>query len=129
MKSSRLILLLPILLAACSQPAAPVIDGSSEGAYVTSLQEAREALSAPDRLRFEAALKVIQGQEFAAAKNKEEFSAAMRARLAGKTADQVIAEGAAATGNLKDKAVDAMFDAKGLISQEAARIKDAAKGE
>lgn len=117
-----------LAVTACAEPVAPLIDGSSEGAYVTSLREVRDALTAPDRLRFEAALKVIQADVFAKAKTRAAFGEAMRQRLDGKSALAVIAEGAAQTRGLSDKAVDAVFDAKALIGEEAKKLADTAKG-
>jgi hypothetical protein len=127
----RRLLIAPLLLliVACSEPAAPVIDGSNEGNYVTTLREVRDSLSAPDRLRFEAALKVIQADVFAKAKSRQDYAEAMRRELDGKTGDQVIAIGADRTKGLSGKAVDAVFDAKNMIGDEARKIADAAKGQ
>jgi hypothetical protein len=119
--------LVALSLIACSEPAFLAVDGSTQATYKESLKSIRESLSVTQRLKFEAAMKTIQAQEFAKADDRTAYDANMRARLAGKSADAIIAEAAAMAKSLEDKAVDAAFEAKKAVTENAGKTADVAK--
>jgi hypothetical protein len=115
-------------LAACAQPQGVTIDGTNAATYAETMKAVREPLSATDRVKFEAALKVIEAQVFAKATSPEEYGTLLRAELDGKTAADVIAQAGSLTDDIQQKAADAVFDAKNVIAEEAGKLKEEATG-
>jgi hypothetical protein len=116
-----------VFLAACSaEPDIVRIDGSDFGRYEETVRAVRESLNAPEQLQFEASLKLTQADVFAKAKDRTEYRRMLRERLNGKSAQDVIQEAQGLTKGLTDKAVDAVFDAKRVVTEEAEKLKQAA---
>ena len=114
-------------LAACSKPAEVTIDGSNAENYKASIAAVREALPLTQRVKFEAALKAVQADSFAKAKDRKQFEADLRARLSGKNAVQVMAEATSLGKSLGDSALDAAFKAKQAATENAVAVGDIAK--
>jgi hypothetical protein len=121
------LLALSLALAACAAEAPVTLDGSSQVSYRESLKSVREQLGPTERVKFEAALKVVEADVFASADSRADFATQLRARLAGKTAADVIAEATGMGGKLKDGALDAAFEAKKAVT-EGSGVAGAAAG-
>lgn len=132
MRFRALALSAALLLAACGAPTESTIDGSSPEAFRESMAAVRADLGPSERAKFEAALKLVQAEAFAAATSREEYNAELRRRLAGKTAEDVIVEASKKGQNVANKAIDAVFDIKRKVQEEARDLKqtaDEAKGQ
>jgi hypothetical protein len=117
-----LVLISGLIVGCSGNPEAARIDGSSFGQYQASLDVVREQLVGPEQLRFEASLKLIEGQVFAKAKDRAEFNRMIRERLNGMTAADVIAQGSGLTDTLKGQALDAAFAAKKAAADAAGAV-------
>lgn len=80
-----------LLLAACGGPSGPTIDGSSPERFTASLATVRAKLDPATRARFDAAVSVAEAEAFYASPDHASFERNFRARLNGKTAQEVIA--------------------------------------
>lgn len=108
----RLAIALAALLAACQADATGVIDGSTPDSYRDSLAAVRADLSPAQRLKFEAALKLVQASAFANADSREAMQARVRQKLDGRTAAEVIADYERRKTDVANDAVDQIFDLK-----------------
>ncbi len=84
MRAFAFILLLAV--AACSNKAPTVIDGSTKAAFEESVAQARRDLPDKDRLAYDRAIKSVGGRRFA----YRDVEAAARVTFDGMTARQVV---------------------------------------
>jgi hypothetical protein len=102
-----------MLISACGGAATPtVIDGSSQGAYETSLKEARRDVGPRDRIKLEAAITEYQARMFAKADNRTEYQRLVREGMDGLTAPAIVAQFDKDVKRVNGQAADAIFDAK-----------------
>lgn len=111
-----------LLLAACRSGEPAVIDGSSPEAFETSMADVRAGLSPAERMKFEAAVKLVQVSAFAKADTREAMQARVRRKLDRRTAAEVIADYERKKADATDTAIDRVFDLKRQISKGAEAI-------
>lgn len=111
-----------LLLAACRAGEPAVIDGSSPGAFEASMADVRSGLGASERMKFEAAVKLVQASAFAKADTREAMQARVRRKLDGRTAAEVIADYERKKADAAEAAIDQVFDLKRQIAKGADAI-------
>ena len=111
-----------LLLAACRAGEPAVIDGSSPEAFEASMADVRSGLAASERMKFEAAVKLVQASAFAKADTREAMQARIRRKLDGRTAAEVIADYERKKADATDAAIDQVFDLKRKITEGAEAI-------
>lgn len=126
MKKVTLLLgVIAILLSSCSKK----IDGSSEEAMKSSIEEIQKSLDDEKKEKFEESMKLIMfsGLDFGKLMQEggaEEAASDMKSKLDGKTADDIIAEGEKIQAEIERKKKE---QAKGEIEELYQKMAQAAK--
>jgi hypothetical protein len=115
-----------LVASACGQTGPARIDGSTDEAFAGSLKAMRQELHESQRLRFEAALTVIEAKELMMADDRPAYRRALRRKLDGMTADEVVAEAAEAKSNLGDATVDSFFELKRELADRVRNAEERA---